>query len=170
MSQDTPPETSDDATPERDSDATRDPDSDATVELEVCVRASAPGPARRRQRELIDRARRLEAEGCVDGVEVRTWNRQVSVIEGSGDAPPAAVRTYERLSEFARRRGLSLSPAFEDRHENGTRRVVLPLVCLAVKRDGELVAVFPCSDEGEHHSVADGFAAVEADDLRGPTA
>jgi hypothetical protein len=52
------------------------------------------------------------------------------------------------------------------------RDIVFPVICLTTRRSGRLTGVYPCWLDGDHHSVEDGLARLEAatDDGRNPDA
>jgi hypothetical protein len=111
---------------------------------------------------IIDRLGRLRAEGVVGAFDIEYWPHEVSL---AGDGHPEVVATFERYEAWADRQGVSLRPAFEVRSVSplvGERRELLrlPMACLAVHEDGDLVGVFPCTDGRETWTVTDCLEAV----------
>lgn len=89
-----------------------------------------------------------------------------AIVPADGPTDPA-VETYDEFSAaVATCPGVELKPFFEDRTNFGwaERIVVLPVVCLAVRRGNDLTGLYPCWNDGHHHHhpVEDGLAALEA--------
>jgi hypothetical protein len=148
------------------------------VTVELWVRSLSPRGAGRRRSATIRRLEATEGEG-IEGFRVRVWG------DGIARSTPAA-RTergravLERVAEFegwAAERGLSLSPAFEERSrtlggDHGVRELVLPEMALAEFRAGTLRWVTPCSDGRRVYTVDEhvdalstGVAPADADQV-----
>lgn len=148
------------------------------LELVVYLREAAGGAAAERQRAVVERARDLVGAGDVGDLTVRTWGRRALAPEAAdgpaADAPGADVLdTVREFQAAAAEHGLTLEPCFAERErrpsffterEQPRREVVLPVVCLAVRRGGDLVGLYPCVDDGECASVAEGLAALAGDE------
>ncbi|WP_136591557.1 HTH domain-containing protein [Salinigranum halophilum] len=141
------------------------------LRVEVWMRDLSPPPGDPRK-NVLSRLRAFEAEGFVDEVSVRVWGKNVTVSREEDDEGRTVIR--ERVSEFQRwaeRNGHSLEPAFRWRDqssmvsEGGNEVIRLPLQCLAVYADDNLVAVFPCSMNGETNTVGDCLARLEMGDF-----
>jgi hypothetical protein len=78
-----------------------------------------------------------------------------------GPTPPP-VELYEEFLEALGDDG-HLDPFFEDRPGIGraSRVVVLPVITLALRRDGELTGLYPCWKDGHHYSIEQGLEALE---------
>lgn len=80
------------------------------------------------------------------------------------------MATYETFEAWAERNDLSLDPGFQQRTRgfigaDGVEEVVVfPVAALAVYRDDELAAVFPCSDGERTYTVERALEAFEQDD------
>jgi hypothetical protein len=134
---------------------------DASVTL--YLRAGAPTAARDRQADARARVEALVDAGVLPALDVSEWPSK-AVVPSDGPAD-AAVETYDEFRKaVATRPGVHLDPFFEDRPGVGrsNRIVVLPVVCIAVRRDDELTGLYPCWNEGSHESVEDGLAALES--------
>lgn len=142
------------------------------LELVVYLRESASSAATERQQAVLDRLDALADAGTVEDVTVRRWPKRVS--ERS-----EVLETVRELREAAEERGFRLEPFFEERErvpgfftERGdpVREVVLPVVCIALYRDGEVRGVYPCADDETYYSVDDGLDALEGavDHAAGP--
>lgn len=136
------------------------PDTRATL----FVRASAPGPARDRQEECLDRLRRLEAAGRLS-LSVETWESEVPM-----DGPVGSARDrYAEFTRWASDREAVLTPFFEVRERtslvDSERREVLslPVLCLAVYDGDDLRAVYPHADGEDVYSVPDGIDALASE-------
>jgi hypothetical protein len=122
---------------------------------------------------VIDRLGRLRATGAVEEFEVRTWPDEVVLSEVHDEDP--VVETFRRFEAWATERGLSVRPGFDVRTVSSllgrTRELLtLPMICLAVTDDGELVGVFPCGDGERTWTVEDCLDAFEAGDGVPPVA
>jgi hypothetical protein len=134
---------------------------DASVTL--YLRAGAPTAARDRQADARARVEALADAGLLPDLSVSEWpSKAVVPVDGPADA---AVGTYEEFADAAASHpGVHLDPFFEDRPGVGRtdRVVVLPVVCIAVRRDEALTGLYPCWNEGDHDAVEDGLAALES--------
>jgi hypothetical protein len=131
---------------------------DEGLRLVLRVRPPVAGPAT----TVINRLGRLRAEGVVEAFDIEYWPDEVSL---AGDGHPEVVETFERYETWAAEHGVSLRPAFDVRSVSplvGERRELLrlPMACLAVHEDGDLVGVFPCTDGDETWTVTDCLEAV----------
>lgn len=110
----------------------------------------ASGVADRTSSAVADR----HSTGIVDSASTRIADGATP----SADAPRAKV---DEFVSWARREGYSLEPAFEIRKRESeldprTDTVLtLPLVCVALYDDEELLAVFPHAEDGGVRSVED---------------
>jgi hypothetical protein len=123
-------------------------------------RASAPAVARARQETAKARLSALAEAGVLPGLMVEHWPDKASVPADGPEPEPV-----ERYDEFVGALGDAghLDPFFEDRPGVGrsSRVVVLPVVALALRRDGELTGLYPCWIDGHHYSIEQGLAALE---------
>ena len=129
----------------------------------IYLRVGAPTAARDRQVEARARIEALADAGVLPDLAVEEWPSK-AVVPADGPAD-AAVGTYDEFADAAATRpGVHLDPFFEDRPGVGRaeRVVVLPVVCIAVRRDGDLTGLYPCWSDGTHQAVEDGLAALEA--------
>lgn len=103
--------------------------------------------------------REYERAGVVDELSVGTWPHEISLTEET--AGEAALRSYERFRTWADDEGVSLGPRFVRRERStltedaGDVVLVLPVLCLSVSVDGELLSVAPHSTETETYTVED---------------
>jgi hypothetical protein len=116
-----------------------------------------------RQGSVIDELDRLETAEAIDGYRVRVWSGLVPT-----DGPLSETAFHRSAARAARE-----FEAWADDHERpvevpieresvaseltGTEYHVLrpPAVCVALYRDGDLTAVYPCDVEGDRHSIPD---------------
>jgi hypothetical protein len=136
---------------------------DASVTL--YLRAGAPTAARDRQRNARARVEALADEGLLPDFGVEEWPSK-AVVPNDGPAD-GAVETYDEFADVvAERPNVHLDPFFEDRPGVGRsdRVVVLPVACIAIRREGALTGLYPCWNEGTHESVEEGLAALESDE------
>jgi hypothetical protein len=123
-------------------------------------RSSAPTVARARQERAKARLDSLYEADILPEVTVEDWPNKASV---PADGPvPVPINRYE---EFLDRLGGAghLDPFFEDRPGIGraSRILVLPVITLTLRRDGELTGLYPCWVDGHHHSIEEGLEALE---------
>lgn len=127
-------------------------------EVTVYLRSSAPDVARERQRATLDRIEQLRAAGALEDVEIVRWQGKVSEpADGPGSE---TIVCYEEFVEAVGSQ--SLEPFFKQRPGVGRldRVVVLPVICIAARRDGELVGVYPRWNDGVHESIEDALDAL----------
>lgn len=141
-------------------------DTDVPFRVELYFRGDTYGGFGPRQ--MVDWAKRLAASGEFDEPPVtRTWPR---VQTRGGDRRSAAMDTYEVFRKWAGRNGLSLEPGFQRRArsfvgvDDVEEVVVFPAIALALYGAGDLVAVFPCTDDDRTYTVERALAAFEHDD------
>jgi hypothetical protein len=130
------------------------------LRLVLRVRPPVAGPTT----TVINRLGRLRAEGVVGAFDIEYWPDEVSL---TGDGHPEVVATFERYEAWADEHGVSLRPAFDVRSVSpliGERRELLrlPMACLAVHEDDDLVGVFPCTDGDDTWTVTDCLEAIAA--------
>lgn len=151
------------------------PDGPTTVTLRL--RSDPSSVARRRQQRLAERLEAV-AEGA-DETTLRTghWSDRVRVPAAEGSAAVEAVTLYEELRAAVDEAGGRLHPFFQEHEtldsvdaaeltdgatDDGERDITFPVVCLTIRRRGRLTGVYPCWLDGDHHSVEDGLARLEA--------
>lgn len=147
------------------------PIEDARIDVELFVRSLAPFATRQTQERLIDRLEGLRAGGVLDSLSVRVWGDAVrtdGAVARAGDGETAADRITEFFSHAADA-AWSVTRYFRvasDRAwtDDGARdRIVPPQRCLSVRRDGELVAVFPCDVGDDRYRPRDALAYLEGE-------
>jgi hypothetical protein len=137
--------------------------STAGTRVELYARSSLPEVASRRRDAVAGRLEQLADGGHVDDVAIRTWDKKVPLSSGRDE-----LSAYDRFQDWADETGVSLEPFFDTRScysmESGERGewLVLPALCLAVYRDGDLDAVYPHSTNDGSRSVLDCLHAIEA--------
>lgn len=110
----------------------------------------------------------LDAAGAVDEVTVDGWPATVPLE--AEPAFPEVIETFERFEAWAEATGASIRPPFIVRTQSSeltgeTKRLLqLPIICLAIERNGQLVNVVPHSDGDTHRSVTDALAALDPSD------
>jgi hypothetical protein len=130
------------------------------VEATAYFRASAPAVARARQETARARLNALVDADVLPELTVDRWPNKASV---PADGPtPVPVERYEEFLAALGEDG-HLDPFFEDRPGIGrsSRVVVLPVITLALRRDGEVTGLYPCWKDGHHYSIEEGLAALE---------
>ena len=146
---------------------------EGNAQLELFVRSSVPAGARDSQSAVRERLRALEADETIEEATVRTWEKRVPV--DAGDAERDTHRTYAAFDNWARRRGVSLTPFFDTRecHSSITGEshtaLVLPVMSLAVYEGDRLSAVFPHADEDRSYTVAEALGALGREEIEEST-
>jgi hypothetical protein len=118
--------------------------------------------ARSQQQRLLERARCLEARPGIEELAVRRWPNRLAV-----DGPSEFADRIREFEAWAAEHGLSLAPCFQRREADtafvgeGYEQVVLPIMCLAVYRDGVLQHVAPHVNGRRAYTVHDCIADLE---------
>ncbi len=132
-------------------------------ELQVCLRPFAPEEVQHRQREIIDRIENLAAEGGHDA-SVVWWSPKVAMPDNDGPFADSVPQVVIDLMDCADHDGFSLEPFIEEHHSTGLVQqdvLVLPLVSLVVRVDGEVRGLYPVEIHGETYTIEDGLRALE---------
>lgn len=118
------------------------------------------------QREVVQRLSDLAEDGRIDDYEVHIWEGRVSL---SDERRSPAVAEYERFAEWADDADLDIDPFFDVRERDSfidglARELILPVMCLAVEAEEELLTVAPNVDpeSDETRSVYDCLDALDA--------
>jgi hypothetical protein len=128
--------------------------------VELCLRSAAPSVARGRQEAVRDRVERLESRGVVDETTVNYWSTRVCVPGSASGPADRCPRVVGEVLDAAERHGVSVQPYFRERaasHDADECVLALPVICLLVRRDGELRGVYPVTRDGERETVTDGL-------------
>jgi hypothetical protein len=147
---------------------------DEAISLTLYLRASPSSVAARRQQSVLDTLGQLAEDDALPALSVERWSRRVNVpVPEDGSEDAAAVELYEELEAVADRVDARLDPFFEEREAAGgllssgppaQQVIVFPVVCVAVRRAGEVTGLYPCWKDGVHHSVEDCLGALAAAD------
>lgn len=133
------------------------------VAVEFHVRSELPPPARERATQVYNGLAVLHGEGAIGSIDRSTWPDRMPVTEPD----PELQDRYLAFKELAEEAGESLRPFFQTREcytpEYGgwTDWLVLPAMCLAIYENGDLVAVYPHTDDGVTYTVQDGLELLE---------
>ena len=134
---------------------------DGDVSVTLYLRSSATPPAKRRQVATRARFDQLVAHDVLPTVSVEGWQRHA---EGRDFDETHALDLYDEFSAAVGGRG-HLDPFFRERNAGfGGRSVVLPVLCLVLRREGTVTGLYPCWHDGTHWSVEDGLRALETGD------
>lgn len=133
----------------------------ARVTLDVCLRSAVAGVTEARQEEVLDRVQQLKRNGTVDDITVHYWGGRVAAPNDGTRNDSGTPDIVTELYDVAADSELSLQPFFRERTADRDRTVLfLPVVCLIVRRDGEVAGVYPSTSEGDHQTLEDGLAAL----------
>ena len=99
----------------------------------------------------VETLRACESEGTIDDLLLRSWPKEIALTDNS--PYQESLESFERFGEWAGKQGVSIRPPFKKRTTtsqlSGATRalLVMPLICLEIYADDELVGVFPHTDE-----------------------
>ena len=148
------------------------PDTEPTELTAVCyVRAPLLLEPVDRQVETL---RACESEGAVDDLLLRSWPKEVALSEETPHQE--ALESFERFEQWANRRDVSIRPPFRERTATNqisgetTDLLVMPMLCLELYADDELVGIFPHTDEttGETYTTDEAIAALRTGEIPTP--
>ncbi|MXV64395.1 hypothetical protein GS429_20455 [Natronorubrum sp. JWXQ-INN-674] len=122
----------------------------------------------------IETLQACESEGTIDELLLRSWPKEIALTDES--PYQEALESFERFERWADEHGVSIRPPFRKRSTtsqiSGETRtlLVMPLACLEVYADDELVGVFPHSDDGseETYTTDEAIAALRTGALPTP--
>ncbi|MFC7027565.1 HTH domain-containing protein [Halomicroarcula sp. GCM10025324] len=138
-------------------------DASATdLEVSLWTRRPVCGP----RTTVIDRLSSLRTNGVLSDFTVTTWPDEITISERNRQSE--LLETVERFEAWAADHGLSLRPPFETRTASllvGKSEEVLttPMMLVAAYEDGDLVGVYPCSDEERTWTIPEFLDTLEAD-------
>lgn len=135
----------------------------------VYVRTPVAAETERRQDTVLARIGSLRENGAVDDLTVTYWNRAANVTADDPTLPSVVA-----MEQWAAANGVTLAPAF-DRHDRSCwftgvddSVVTLPVICLAVFENDDLVGVYPHLGPSGPQSVGDCLDRLEAEFLPDP--
>jgi len=139
------------------------------VHLELYSRTHCPKPIAAR---LDDRRSALErlADQRSWTVGVTRWPTKIELTD-DGQTSSVAEHVHEVFDRWATETGVSLDPAFERRDcyswtsGDPCEALVLPVACLAIRRNGDLEGVYPHRDDEEVRTITDGIDALRAGEV-----
>ncbi|WP_265111635.1 HTH domain-containing protein [Halosolutus halophilus] len=120
----------------------------------------------------VETLQACESEGAVDDLLLRSWPKEVALKESNPHQE--VLETYDRLTDWADRQGVSVEPPFRQRTTTSqvtgetTELLVTPLLCLEVYADDELIGVFPHSADDETYTTDEAIATLRTGDLPTP--
>ncbi|QCC50292.1 hypothetical protein DV733_03150 [Halapricum salinum] len=138
----------------------------ARVTLDVCLRSAVAGVTEARQEEVLDRVQQLSRTGIIDEVTVHYWGGRVAAPNDGTRNDSGTPDIVTELYDVTEDSDITLEPFFREKAGDRENRTVLflPVVCLVVRRDEEIAAVYPSTDGDEHRTLQDGLAALAEDE------
>lgn len=145
--------------------------------VELCLRSAAPSVARGRQGDVRDRVETLESSGVVAETTVNYWSSRVCLPGTAAGPADRCPRVVGEILDAARDSDVRIAPYFRARESTregdgsagdegagGETETVLflPVICLLVRADGDLVGIYPVTEDGEGYTVTDGLDRLEA--------
>lgn len=139
--------------------------SDAETTIDCFVRASAKESVY----DSVETLQEYEANGKIAAVNVVAWPDKIRLSEPTADS--FVTDLYEQFQWWASETGCSLGPAFSQSErtwfvgENTETVLSLPVLCLAVHVEGNLVTVAPHRTETGVYTVTDALADISTDEI-----
>lgn len=140
-----------------------DPDL-SNLSFTLYIRPGASTVTKERQAQIRDRFESLEAAAVIDEVTVENWSKEVDVPKDGTATDEDAVELFDEFSQAIEEAPGTgrLEPFFEERPQvssffstSATERVIVfPVLGVTVRREGDLVGLFPCWLDGTHYSVS----------------
>lgn len=170
-----------DSTTEGETDTERTADDSTTAEgldsgpewpdlsFTLYIRPGASTVTKDRQSQIQDRFEQLDDIAVIDDLSVEQWNKEVDVPSEGSATDQAAVDLYDEFTEAVEPIDARLTPFFEERPQvsgflsrsTTDRVIVFPVLGVTVRRDGDLVGLYPCWRDGTHYSVGDCLELLE---------
>lgn len=138
------------------------PSDQSTVSIDCYVRASTLVEPVNNTIEIL---RDYNQRGVFTELTIEAWPAEVPLTDET-DASENVAR-YERFQGWADTHGVDLQPAFSTRDrttllsDTPETVLVLPMICLAIHMDGQLVSVVPHSTDMATYTVEDALTALE---------
>lgn len=146
---------------------TAHPDRDAGLRAELRIRDSIQPGARESVADIRNRIEELARQNVLDSVETAVWGRRIS-LDPDHEVSGGMVEDVQRFRAWAIQTDADLAPAFRI-HETSTigddtseTVVTVPLVCLALYRGDDVVAVYPHSCGGDAVTIQQGLERLES--------
>lgn len=133
------------------------------VSLDCYVRATADGEL---VNDIINTVHTYEKEGLLTEYAVEFWPDEVRLTD---DTEGTDILThYREFQTWAESEGVSLEPAFTRRErtplvsDDTETFLRLPVLCLAIYNDGDLVSVAPHTTSRSPYTVRDALADISS--------
>lgn len=139
---------------------------DSGTTIDCFVRPSVVGEV---VDDTVETLHDYKTEEKIKTVNVGTWPDKIIVSEQTAD--DSTIDRYEQFQEWAASNNCSLNPAFSlsDRRTFVTEEVdtvlTLPVLCLAIRVDGELVCVAPHTTDTGVYTISDALSDIRSGDL-----
>lgn len=141
---------------------------DPQTTIDCFVRASAAGKL---VSDSLETLYGYGTDGTIDGVNVETWPDGIQLSDRTVD--DFVEDLYEQFQWWASNTDCSLSPAFRlsERTTLVNERVetvlTLPVLCLTIRVDGDLVSVVPHRTDTGVYTVTDALSDIHSGDVLG---
>jgi hypothetical protein len=142
-----------------------------SVQVVLRLRTLGPSGLNSPQTEIMDRLQTFSEEGLIADLDTDIWGASMGVTQ-TDERDRDLVDTRETVAEYkqwADAQGSTLRPAFdwdtieaENDGEELSRRIVTPLITLAVYTEEGLQEVYPHVDGTEVKTIQDGVRALES--------
>jgi len=131
------------------------------ISIELCLRSSAPSVARGRQEEIRERAESLADDGRVADISTQFWSTRVCAP--GGGAADRCPRVVGEIFAAAAEADLTIEPYFRRRPASfdDEEVIFLPVICLLVRRDGDIHGIYPATEDCKGHTVMDAIEMLE---------
>jgi len=129
------------------------------------MRSLAPEEVQGRQREVLDRVEALAAAGIVAAAPITWWSHRVCPPNPDNPLAQSCPAVVSELLDRAAAADFELAPYFDAHPRVGhgdADAITLPVICLVVRRDGEVCGLYPIQRRGRRYTVEDCLTALEA--------
>lgn len=138
------------------------------LEFTLYMRPGASTVTKERQNRIRERFELCESE--LGSLSVEQWTKEVTVTDEGDSTDQTAVDLFDECQAAVDDAGGRLQPFFEENTPvsgflsgaSSDRVLVFPVLGVTVRRDGDLVGLFPCWIDGVHYSVGDCLDMIEA--------
>lgn len=140
-----------------------------SLSFTLYMRPASSTAVQRRQERIRGRFKELHGNGMLETLTVKRWNKEVNIDADGTATDETAASLFTEFHERADAVDARLEPFFQE-HEAvnnffstspSDRSLVFPVLCVTVRRDEELVGLYPCWRHSVHHSVGDCLDMLE---------
>jgi len=157
-------------------DETQSPDTESEsaglsgLSFTLYMRPAASTVTRERQTRTRERFESLLDIEETESATIERWDKQVTVDGEGTTTDEEIIELFDEFKQETDRVGARLEPFFEERtvvnnffsQSSKERLLVFPVFCITVRREEDLVGLYPCWRDAVHYSVNDCLNTLEA--------